>query len=343
MVSLKARENVANLKDVAKLAGVSPATASYVLNGTKRVSGEVSERVRRAVVETGYQPNRAARALRTGQSHALGLIVPDITNPFFPELARVIEARARTEGYATVLIESGYEVQTEKQGLEFLISHGVDGLIWVLSGSGRLPSTKPSVPTVLVDYAPAGWYSVHADDYGGGRMQARYALASGHKDVALLWGPLSVTSILERRRGFYDESQGVLNIVTELESPFALELPKGIERNLLAKRGVYTFLVCGNDVLAVGAIRALKRAGINVPGEVSVIGFDDTYIAEVVDPPLTTIAQPTKKLGALAVETVVRSIQNLRPQCDTLIVPVSLKERASTQPVVHLTAVKGEK
>jgi LacI family transcriptional regulator len=256
---------------------------------------------------------------------------------------RAIEARARAEGYATVLIESGYEPQTEKQGLDFLISHGVDGLIWSLSGSGRLPPKKPSVPTVLVDYAPAGWYSVHADDYGGGRMQARYALASGHKDVALLWGPLSVTSIQKRRSGFYDESKEALNVVTELESPFALELPKGVERKLLAKLGTYTFLVCGNDVLAVAAIRALKRVGVDVPGQISVIGFDDVYIAEVVDPPLTTIAQPTKKLGALAVETVVRSIQKIQPRHDTVIVPVSLKERASTRRIGHLTTAGEEK
>lgn len=322
---------MATIKAVAKYAGVSPATVSHVINGTKRITPEVTERVRQAIASIGYRPNSVARALRTGQSKTLGLIVPDITNPFFPQLAQAVEARARTKGYATVLFESGYQADTEAQAVDFLVNRGTDGLIWILSGDDRLPAEPPHVPTVILDSAPAGWHSVRADDYGGGRMQARFALKTGHKNVVLLWGMPSVASIRERRRGFHDESAGRLNVVEELYTPFSLDLPRAVQRRLVSRRGTYSFLACGNDVLAVGAIKALKAAQIDVPAEVSVIGFDETPLATIVDPPLTTVAQPTKKLGTLAVDLLLSRIRGEAALRPSVVVPVSLIERGSTR------------
>jgi LacI family transcriptional regulator len=321
------------MMDVAQRAGVSVATVSYVLNGNKPISTEVVERVQEAMRATGYQPNSVARALRTGQSRTLGLVVPDLTNPSFPQFIQAIESRARADGYATVLMESRDE-ETETQNLTFLTQRGVDGLIWML-GSDHLPSNKPSVPTVILDYAPTGWFSVHADDYGGGRMQARFAKQTLHKNVALLWGPRSLTSIQERRRGFHDESGSELNVLLELETNFSLELPKNLERKLESERGKYSFLACGNDMLAIAAIKALKTIGINVPEEVSVIGFDDTPLSTVIDPPLTTIAQPIKKLGTFAVELLLAQLQDKDILQPNMVIPVSLVQRSSTKPFVH--------
>lgn len=325
------------MMDVAQRAGVSIATVSYVLNGNKPISTEVVERVQQAMRVTGYQPNSVARALRTGQSKTLGLVVPDITNPSFPQFTRAIEARARAEGYAVVLMESISEADTEAQSLTFLTQRGVDGLIWMPSGNNRLPATKPSVPTVLLDYADIGWSSVRADNYGGGRMQARCAKQLGHKNIALLWGPRSSSSIQERRRGFYDESGGNLNVVLELDTPFTLELPKPLEHKLVSQRGSYSFIVCGNDVLAIATIKALKAAGINVPEEVSVIGFDDTPLSTIIDPPLTTIAQPVKKLGTFAVELLLAQLQDKDILQPTMVIPVSLIQRGSTKPLITST------
>jgi LacI family transcriptional regulator len=318
------------MMDVAQRAGVSVATVSYVLNGNKPISTEVVERVQEAMRATGYQPNSVARALRTGQSRTLGLVVPDLTNPSFPQFIQAIEARARADGYATILMESSNK-ETEAQSLTFLTQRGVDGLIWML-GSDHLPTTKPSVPTVILDYAPTGWLSVHADDYGGGRMQARFAKQTGHKNVALLWGARSLTSVQERRRGFHDESGGGLNIALELETPFSLELPKSLERKLEAERGNYSFLACGSDLLAIAAIKALRAMKINVPEDVSVIGFDDTPLSTVIDPPLTTIAQPIKKLGTFAVELLLIQIQDKDVLQPSMVIPVSLIQRSSTKP-----------
>lgn len=322
------------LKEVAQAAGVSVATASYVLTGKRRMSDDVMLRVREAAKRLGYQPNRAARALRMGRSHTLGLIVPDITNPFFPQLAQAIEARARAEGYATVLFESGYQSEAEAQALKFLTERDVDGIIWVLSGSGRVPTKRPSIPTVVVDYAPPGWSSVHADDYGGGQLQARFAIEAGHRNVALLWGPLSVTSIQERRRGFLDECVGDLNIVLELESHFTMSLARSVQAKLADRSSEYTLLICGNDVLAAGAMRSLRRAGIEIPDEVSVLGFDDTILCDIVEPSLSTIAQPTRKLGTLSVEMLLRALGDENRPPEVVVVPVRLRERLSTRRIV---------
>ena len=317
------------LKDVASLSGVSTATVSYVLTGKKRVSPEIELRVRQAVETTGYQPNRAARALRTGRTHSFGLIVPDIANPFFPQLAQAIENRARREGHALVLIDARYDAEMELQGLAFLEQHAVDGLIWVPS-SERLPRRDLSFPAVILDQEMTGFSSICADDSGGGRMQARYALETGHSRVALLSGPQKLGSARERRRGFLEAAAGGLSVEFDLQAPFSLELPKEVERELLRHHDRYSFIACGNDIQAIAVLRALRNAGVDIPGQVSIIGFDNNMLADIVDPSLTTIEQPIREIGSMAVELLLEAIAGSTvPR--SLVVPVRLCERNSTR------------
>jgi LacI family transcriptional regulator len=316
------------LKDVAQIAGVSTATVSYVLTGKKHVSSEIENRIHAAVRQTGYQPNRAARALRTGRTHSLGLIVPDIANPFFPALAQAIEERARREGYALVLIDATYNPEAELQGLAFLEQHSVDGLIWVPS-SETLPRRDLPFPAVILDHPTPGFSTICADDQGGGRMQARHAIQLKHERVALLSGPQRLASARERRRGFIEGAQGALTLVLDLHAPFTLKLPREVEQELIARRGEYSFLACGNDNQAVAAMRLFRNAGISVPSDVSVIGFDNNMLAEIVDPGLTTIEQPIREIGSLAVEMALEAVRG-KTASEDLIVPVRLNERGST-------------
>jgi LacI family transcriptional regulator len=318
------------LKDVATLSGVSTATVSYVLTGKKRVSAEIELRIRQAVKTTGYQPNRAARALRTGRTHSLGLIVPDIANPFFPQLAQAIEDRARREGHALVLIDARYDPEMELQGLAFLEQHAVDGLIWVPS-SERLPRRDLSFPAVILDHEMTGFSTVCADDSGGGRMQARYALETGHSRVALLSGPQKLASARERRRGFLEAATaGGLGVEFDLQAPFALELPREVERELVRHHDRYSFIACGNDIQAIAVLRALRNARVDIPGQVSIIGFDNNMLADIVEPSLTTIEQPIREIGSMAVELVLEAIAG-KTQPRGLVVPVRLCERNSTR------------
>ncbi len=313
-----------NLKDVAQAAGVSVATVSYVLRGAKPVSREVELRVWQVARELGYQPNRSAQTLRTGRSRTLGLLVPDLTNPYFPALVQVIETTARALGYALILIDAQNDPATEREGLELLAGYSVAGSVWVPVGE----PPKPPFPTVIVDRPAEGFDAVQADHYQGGALLAAYALELGHHRIGLLSGPRELISAQERRRGFL-EGLGGLDPVWECAVPFALELPEAALARLT--RNEITLLVCANDVVAIGAVRSLKQLGRRVPGEVSVLGFDDVPWAALLEPPLATVRQPVAELGRTAVMLLHERIQAPEAPIKRQVLPVELVARRSAQ------------
>ena len=314
-----------NLKDVAQAAGVSVATVSYVLRGAKSVSRAVEARVWQAARELGYRPNRSAQTLRTGRSHTLGLLVPDLTNPYFPALVQAIETTGRSLGYALILIDAQNDTAAEQQGLELLASYRIAGLVWVPVGDppGPLP-----FPAVLVDRSAEGFDVVQADHYQGGALLADYALQLGHRRIGLFSGPTELSSAQERRRGFLAGLKG-LKPVWECSVPFALELPDVALAHLA--RSEVTLLVCANDVVAIGAVRALKQLGLVVPDEVSVLGFDDVPWAALLEPPLSTVRQPVAELGCAAVTVLHERINAPDAPIKRTVLPVELIARRSAQ------------
>ena len=320
---------MASLKDVAKLAGVSIATVSYVLRGTKVVSSEVERRVRQAVRALDYQPNRTAQALRTGRSGTLGLIVPDLTNPFFPLLVQAIETTGRALGYALILIDSQNDPATERQGLELLASYNVEGAIWIPVADA--PGEPWRFPTVVVDRPLEGFDVVQADHAQGGELLAAYAVRLGHRRVGLLSGPRTLASAAERRDGFLRAAAGKLEVVWEREAPFALELPPEVVQLLWRREA--TLVVCSNDTLAVGVVRAVHERGWRVPDDLSVLGFDDVPWAALVEPPLSTVRQPVAELGRRTVARLHARIQAPETPLCREVLPVTLIERRSARPV----------
>lgn len=324
---------MATLKDVAKKVGVSVATVSYVLNGRGSVSEAVSEKVLKAVEELDYRPNRRAQAMRTGTSKLLGMILPDLTKPYFPELAQKVESAARSAGFSVVLVDCQDQLETEQQGFDLLRQQGVDGVIW-FPIADRIPRglDKLGCPMVLIDQPMPGFDTVHCDFVQGGKMQAEYALRTGHRKVALLTGPLSVDSACQRRRGFVDAAKGKLEIVWERQVPFSTRLSDEV-CELLADPQV-SLVVCADDLIAIGVMDALKSHGVPVPQQVSVIGFDNIPWGRLVSPALTTINQPIADIGAQAVQLLIDKI-NLsdRPAGETVL-PVSLVERQSVRSLI---------
>lgn len=314
-----------NLKDVATAAGVSVATVSYVLRGAKPVSREVEARVWEAARELGYQPNRSAQALRTGRSRTLGLLVPDLTNPYFPALVQAIETTARSLGYALILIDAQNDPATERQGLELLASYCIAGLVWVpvADPPGPLP-----FPAVLVDRPAEGFDAVQADHYQGGALLGAYALQLGHRQIGLLSGPAELSSAQERRRGFLAGLKG-LDPSWEYAVPFALELPDTALGQLA--RNQVTLLACANDVVAIGVLRALRQMGRRIPEEVSVLGFDDVPWAALLEPPLSTVRQPVAELGCVAVTVLHQRINVPDAPIKRAVLPVELIVRRSAQ------------
>src|ERR1700726_1128859 len=266
---------MATVKDIATAVGVSVATVSNVLNGKPNAGRIIRKKVLQAAKQLGYRPNRAAQAMRTGRTRTIGLVLPDLTNPFFPELAQAVENKARSLGLVVCLIDSQGSVHSESDGFSLLLQHAVDGIIWCPLGP-RLPASlkKLTGPTVLIDRPRPGYAAVHSDYEMGGRLLAEYALRMGHRRVGLLSGPQQLESARQRRDGFAKAFPGDIQIAWEVSVPFdgilTTEALEALERPRKA-----TLIVAGNDLIAISTMRCLSSWGVAVPDEISVTGFDN--------------------------------------------------------------------
>ncbi|GAN79443.1 LacI family DNA-binding transcriptional regulator [Acidocella aminolytica] len=316
-----------SLRDVAECAGVSTATVSFVLNDTKPVSAETRARVEQAISELNYRRSPLARALRTGRHHAVGLLLPDLANPFFPALAQAVTEAAWRWGHALILASAGDDAKAEGEAM-MALSERVDGIIWI-PGSSKT-TVRPTVPMVVLDRPSsqlAAFDSISADHHAGGAAAAALLRKLGRRKIGLLTGPGDSASACSRRDGFLAELN-VDNLLWQCEAPFTLDLPKRAAK-LLADPALDA-VFAASDVMAIGALRTLRELGRDVPGEVLLVGYDDIPWASLVEPQLTTIRQPVTALGECAVTTLASRIADPeRPPAHHLL-QVSLVERAST-------------
>ena len=322
---------MSTLKDIAKEVGVSVATVSYVLNNTGSVGEEVRKRVLAAVKKLNYRPNRRAQAMRTGVSQSIGLVLPDLTNPFFPELAQSVENEARKRGMAVVLIDSQNNAEAELQGLAILQQQGVDGIIWCpVDDLVAQKATHLNCPIVLIDRPAQGFDVVHSNYRRGGALAAEHAIANGHRSVGILCGPRNIDSAEQRRMGFREQAEGKLDIVWEVEVPYATCLNEAACAALAS--GQASFVFAADDLIAIGAINSLNDRGIRVPEDVSIIGFDNIPWAELIRPKLTTISQPITDIGRASVDILLQKIHSPERIACAIILDVKLIERDSVIP-----------
>jgi LacI family transcriptional regulator len=322
---------MSTVKDIATAVGVSVATVSNVLNGKPNVGHIIRKKVLQAAKRLGYRPNRAAQAMRTGRTRAIGLVLPDLTNPFFPELAQAVENTARNLGLLVCLIDSQGRVDGESDGFALLMQHAVDGIIWCPLGS-RPPAAlkKLDRPVVLIDRPGPGYAVVHSNYVMGGELLAQYVLRMGHTRVGLLCGPKDLESSRQRRDGFVNASPGQIEIGWEVNVGFDGVLTAQAVDALKRRKNV-TLIVAGNDLIAISAIRYLSEQGVNVPEDVSITGFDNIRWTDVVTPRLTTIAQPLGAIGKKAVELMHGSMSGEKISTRRTIFDVKLIERDSVK------------
>jgi LacI family transcriptional regulator len=322
---------MATVKDIAAAVGVSVATVSNVLNGRPNVGRATRQRVLRIAQQLDYRPNRAAQAMRTGRTRAIGLVLPDLTNPFFPELAQAVENTARSRGLLVCLVDSQSRPEGEADGFALLMQHAVDGIIWCPLGP-RLPAQLRSLsrPVVLIDRPRPGYAVVHSNYLMGGRLLAEYATRMGHTRVGLLSGPQHIESARQRRDGFVKALPSASEIAWEVCVGFdGVLTPEACAA--LEKRRKATLIVAGNDLIAIGTIRRLAEQGVRVPDEVSVTGFDNIRWTDFVTPRLTTIAQPVGAIGARAVELMQERMTGEKIASERTIFDVELIERDSVR------------
>jgi LacI family transcriptional regulator len=304
------RSGRVTIRDVARLAGVSLGTASNVLNNPDIVAVPTRQRVLDAIAKTGFVRSTAAHQLRAGKSLTVGVVVLDLANPFFAEMARGAEEVLMKRGYVLMVCSSDESTEQERRYLSALEEHRVDGLLITPAErdlSGLRALTGRGIPTVLLDRdgEGVGLCSVTVDDVRGGELAAAHLLALGHKQVAFVNGPTTIRQCADRRRGarraYKKLGLRAGDGLWEIGVP-ALSVEQG-ERAaslLLARKPRPTAVMCANDLLALGVLKGLAGAGVGVPQEIALVGYDDVAWASMLSPPLTSVRQPKYELGAAA-------------------------------------------
>ena len=312
------------VKDVAALAGVSVGSVSNVINRRESVRPDVRERVEAAIAQLGYKPNPTAQALRRGTSPLVGVAVFDLTNPFFMEAAAAMERVLSREGYIMTLSSTHASVREERDLLEALGRQAVRGVLLTPADSSHEAATRlveEGTPVVLFDAAdaPEGLPSVSIDDRAGAALAIEHLLALGHQRICFLNGPADMRQSLQRLAGVRDAIEhwqrltGSDNVRLTVHNAEAYTAQAGYaateeaiaEARAASEGSAPTAVFCANDLLAVGVMSALRVAGVSIPGDVSVIGFDDIPLAAQMPVPLTTIRQPMDELGAAAAELLL--------------------------------------
>lgn len=303
---------VVSVKDVAARAGVSLGTVSNVLNRPERVSATTRERVESAIRELGFVRNESARHLRAGRSRTVAYLVLDATNPFFTDVARGVEEVARDERWAVFLCNSDDDAAREADYVDLLLEQRVRGvLVTPVDGADRgFPLLRSrGIPVVLVDRsAGPGWCSVSVDDVEGGYLAATHLVESGHRRIGYVGGPPGVQQVQDRLAGArraMEEARLGSDALTLLQTA-ALNVAEGRRAGErlaglpAARRPTAAF--CANDLLALGLLQELTRQGLDVPGDVAIVGYDDIEFAAAATVPLTSVRQPRHQLGRTAAE-----------------------------------------
>ncbi|MCL6614128.1 MAG: LacI family transcriptional regulator [Firmicutes bacterium] len=310
----------ATIKDVARLAGVSRSTVSRVLNAKSEVDPETATRVWQAVKELDYHPNTSARALVRQRTDTIGVMVADVTNPFYEKIIKGIEATANAAGLNLAFYNSYEDLAGRRKIiLSALEGSRVDGLIVVGSHLGdkstllEMAARGLAISLVERNFADPSIPCVVSDNKTGARLAVEHLLGLGHRRIAFITGNLHYQTAIERLEGYKEtlSSHGI-PIEDELIAFGDFEHKSGYEamKQLLALPQRPTAVFASNDMMAIGAMQAIGEAGLSVPGDVAVVGYDDITFASMVYPQLTTIRQPLYEMGALAAQGLIERLRN---------------------------------
>ena len=325
-----------SIQKIARLAGVSVATVSRVLNNSDTVKEKNREKVLQAIKASNYQPNLLARQLRTARSSMVLVLVSDITNPFCAELVKGIEEQAEQQGYRILLCNSGSDINRSRSSLQLLSGKIVDGVI-TMDAFTTLPELTQLIgdtPWVqCAEYADAGDIScVGINDVDASRQLVRHLVESARQRVALINHDLNYKYAQLRQQGYLQElqSQGMRWQTITYARELSFSAGKQAMETLLQGETRPDAVFAVSDTLAAGAMAAIQQAGLRVPQDIAVAGFDGTTLAEMVSPPLTTIAQPSRDMGRKAFSLLLQKMDNPQAPTERVMMDWRLIVRAST-------------
>ncbi|MBX5215615.1 MULTISPECIES: LacI family DNA-binding transcriptional regulator [unclassified Rhizobium] len=321
-----------NLSRIATSLGVSIATVSNALSGKGRVSGPLVERIREHAAELGYVPSQAGRALRTGRSGVLGLVLPDIANPLFPKIAQAIEYAASIAGYGVLIADSRGDAAAQTEAIDRLVERGVDGLIIVPRRATRISSA--ACPVALIDTPSTPGNTVSADHWQGGREIALHLADLGHQRILIIGNNQESSVQNDRadgiRAGMHAGMHAETLWIGKVEQDGGSGCPLGLAEKV---REGFTAFAALSDLQALRALTELQQAGISVPGDVSVTGFDDLIWSPVVTPSLTTVRMDMDRIAGIAVSALADTIRKSRVREGVLV--TAEIERVAMQLIVR--------
>lgn len=337
------------IRDIARLAEVSTATVSHVINGTRYVSDEVKEKVRAVIERTGYTPNAHARNLATRQNHTFGLILSDLSNPFFPELVKSIQECANEQGYEVTMANTNYHPERTLASVQRMLEQRVSGVAVMTSEmdvslAARLATREVAV--VFLDVGEVGPYvsNIVINYEKGIRAGVEHLLELGHRRIAYISGPLRLKSAQRRHLAFTKiMKKYASSLHTEpfiFEGDFKATGGHQAVAEMLRTQPLPTAIIAANDLMAMGAMRELRKAGLRVPDDISVVGFDNILFSALSDPPLTTLALPREEIGRAAIEALLQTLKTEDRQGREYKITPKLIVRESTGIVAALEARK---
>lgn len=330
-----------NIKEVAKLARVSTATVSRTINGSDKVSARTAERVHKAIKELNFYPNTHARTLVSGRSRMLGLIISDITNPFFPELVKHFEDQAVQKGLEVIIANTDYKPKRMAECVRRMLERKVDGAAIMTSEADPFLLTELSrrdIPMVFMDTGTNSSRIANIQiDYGQGIQEALQHLFSlNHRRIAFISGPLNLKSAKRRYDAFVSgvEARGI-SADPELIEKGDHRMEGGViaMRNLLRLKDRPTAVIASNDLTAIGALATIRDAGLEVPRDISLIGFDDISFAHLTQPPLTTIVLSRSQLAVTALAALEKLIRKESGESTDYRIATHLVLRSSTRAI----------
>ncbi|PSU20004.1 substrate-binding domain-containing protein [Photobacterium kishitanii] len=332
---------MATMKDIAKLAGVSTSTVSHVINKTRFVSEEISLRVNNAAKELHYSgPSVLARSFKVNRTKTLGMLVTTSTNPFFGEVVKGVERSCYQNGYSLILCNTEGDHQRMRESINTLLQKRVDGLILMCSSleGERIDVFEhyPDIPVVVMDWGPMLFTSDKIQDNSlrGGYMATQYLIESGHTDIGCITGPLIRHQAQMRYEGYkraMNEAHLRFNSHWIIESDFECEGGYDAFMKMHHNGTLPSAIFVSNDMMAMGVINAANECGIQIPNDLSIIGYDDIHIAKYMSPALTTIHQPKYRLGQAAVETLLKRLDTQMSDTQVIQLEPTLVTRNSVK------------
>ncbi|MBE3580653.1 MAG: LacI family DNA-binding transcriptional regulator [Thermoanaerobacteraceae bacterium] len=324
--------------DVAKAAGVSIATVSRVINGYPFVAEKTREKVLQAMRELNYAPNLLAAALMKKNTYTVGLLIPDISNPFFAEITRGAEDTANKFGFNIIICNTDNDPEKESKYVNLLLQKSVDGIIFATSeivNQNIIMLKEKEFPIVLIAREVEGVEvdAVLADNFQGAYEGVKYLISLGHRTIAFIGEPLNIKSTRERQAGY---EKALKEAGLPVKDELIITGLKTLEDSFRVVKAFYprtrpSAFFAANDVLAIGVLRALKELGVGIPRDVSVLGFDNTIFAAIAEPPLSSVAQPMRQMGKMAMMRLINRIRNREDVAKKIVLPTKLVLRSSTK------------